>query len=137
MAKKAKSKTKKSKKSKAKKAKKTKKTKTAAVARKKSRPAAKKSAGKKPAAKKAKTKAKAKPAAENVRAIVENLGTADGDTLQAVADALKGQFKGAVVLGGVSNGAGQVIYLVRFVAHRIASRVPQNLEGSIGRASCF
>jgi alanyl-tRNA synthetase len=38
-------------------------------------------------------------------AIVENLGAADGDFLQSIADALKGQFKGVVVLGGAANGA--------------------------------
>jgi alanyl-tRNA synthetase len=38
-------------------------------------------------------------------AIVENLGAADGDFLQAVADGLKGQFKGVVVLGGAANNA--------------------------------
>jgi alanyl-tRNA synthetase len=39
------------------------------------------------------------------QAIIENLGSADGDFLQSVADGLKGQFKGVVVLGGVNNGA--------------------------------
>jgi alanyl-tRNA synthetase len=39
------------------------------------------------------------------RAIVENLGTGDADFLQAVADGLKGQFKGVVVLGSAANGA--------------------------------
>jgi alanyl-tRNA synthetase len=39
-----------------------------------------------------------------VRAIVENIGSADGDTLQAIADSLKGQFKGVIVLGGVGAG---------------------------------
>ena len=38
-------------------------------------------------------------------AIIENLGAADGDFLQSIADALKGQFKGVVVLGGAANGA--------------------------------
>jgi alanyl-tRNA synthetase len=38
-------------------------------------------------------------------AIVENLGAADGDFLQGVADGLRGQFKGVVVLGGAANGA--------------------------------
>ena len=38
-------------------------------------------------------------------AIVENLGAVDGDFLQAVADGLKGQFKGVVVLGGAANNA--------------------------------
>jgi alanyl-tRNA synthetase/REP element-mobilizing transposase RayT len=41
----------------------------------------------------------------STRAIVENLGAGDADFLQAVADTLKGPFKGVVVLGGVSNGA--------------------------------
>jgi alanyl-tRNA synthetase len=40
-----------------------------------------------------------------LNAIVENLGVGDGDFLQTVADALKGQFKGAVVLGSHANGA--------------------------------
>ncbi len=39
------------------------------------------------------------------RVVVENLGTADGDHLQAVADGLKGSFEGVVVLGGAANGA--------------------------------
>ncbi len=39
-------------------------------------------------------------------AIIANLGAADGDTLQTVADALKAHgFKGVVVLGGAANGA--------------------------------
>jgi alanyl-tRNA synthetase len=37
--------------------------------------------------------------------IVENLGAADGDFLQSIADSLKGQFKGVVVLGGTANSA--------------------------------
>jgi alanyl-tRNA synthetase len=36
--------------------------------------------------------------------ILENLGHADGETLQAVAEALKNLFKGVVVLGGAGNG---------------------------------
>jgi alanyl-tRNA synthetase len=36
----------------------------------------------------------------STRAIIENLGPADGDYLQSIADSLKGQFKGVVVLGG-------------------------------------
>jgi alanyl-tRNA synthetase len=39
------------------------------------------------------------------RLIVENLGAADGDLLQSIADALRGQFKGVVVLGGTANNA--------------------------------
>jgi alanyl-tRNA synthetase len=41
----------------------------------------------------------------SVPVIVENLGAADGDLLQSIADALKGQFKGVVVLGGTTNNA--------------------------------
>ena len=33
-----------------------------------------------------------------IPAIIANLGHADGDTLQAVADALKAQFRGVIVL---------------------------------------
>jgi alanyl-tRNA synthetase len=38
-------------------------------------------------------------------AIIENLGAVDSDFLQSVADALKSQFKGVVVLGGTTNNA--------------------------------
>jgi len=41
----------------------------------------------------------------SIPAVVENLGSGDGDFLQAIADALKGQFKGVVVLGATANGA--------------------------------
>ena len=37
-------------------------------------------------------------------AIVANLGDADGDTLQTVADVLKGKFQGVVVLAGAAEG---------------------------------
>ena len=37
-------------------------------------------------------------------AILANLGEADGDTLQAVADALKGKFQGVAVLAGAAEG---------------------------------
>ena len=62
----------------------------------------------------------AAPAQGQLRAIVENLGTADGDYLQAVADALKSQFKGVIVLGGVNSGA---VALVAVVAAEFTSRV--------------
>src|SRR5207253_9447104 len=41
----------------------------------------------------------------STQGIIENLGSADGDCLQSIADSLKGQFKGVVVLGGSNNGA--------------------------------
>ena len=53
-------------------------------------------------------------------AIVENLGAADGDFLQAIADALKGQFKGVVVLGGTANNA---VALVATVSPELTKNV--------------
>ena len=46
------------------------------------------------------------------RVIIENLGAADGDFLQSIADSLKGQFKGVVVLGGASNGSVSLVATV-------------------------
>ncbi len=54
------------------------------------------------------------------RAIIENLGTGDGDFLQAVADALKSQFKGVAVLGSASNGA---VALVATVAPELTKQI--------------
>ena len=53
-------------------------------------------------------------------AIVENLGAADGDFLQSIADALKGQFKGVVVLGGAANNA---VALVATVSPELTKQV--------------
>jgi alanyl-tRNA synthetase len=52
-------------------------------------------------------------------AIVENLGAADADLLQAIADSLKGQFKGVVVLGGAANNA---VALVATVAPELTKK---------------
>jgi alanyl-tRNA synthetase len=52
--------------------------------------------------------------------ITHNLGDADGDFLQAIADALKGRFKGVVVLGGCSHDA---VALVATVSSDLTSRV--------------
>ena len=41
----------------------------------------------------------------STRAIIEKVSPADGDYLQSVADSLKGQFNGVVVLGGSTDGA--------------------------------
>lgn len=60
------------------------------------------------------------PAQQQLRAIIENLGTADSDYLQAIADALKSQFKGVIVLGGANNGA---VALVAAVSPEFTSRV--------------
>jgi alanyl-tRNA synthetase len=56
----------------------------------------------------------------STRAIVENLGPADGDYLQSVADALKGQFKGVVVVGGVANNA---VALIASVSPEFTSKI--------------
>jgi alanyl-tRNA synthetase/REP element-mobilizing transposase RayT len=53
-------------------------------------------------------------------AIVENLGAADADLLQAIADALKGQFKGVVVLGGAANNA---VALVATVGPELTKKI--------------
>ncbi len=52
--------------------------------------------------------------------IAENLGAADGEFLQSIADALRGQFKGVVVLGGTANNA---VALVATVAPELTKRV--------------
>jgi alanyl-tRNA synthetase len=53
-------------------------------------------------------------------AIVENLGAADGDFLQSIADALRGQFKGVVVLGGTANNA---VALVATVGPELTKKI--------------
>jgi len=52
--------------------------------------------------------------------ITHNLGDANGDFLQAIADALKGRFKGVVVLGGASGGA---VALVATVSPEFTTKV--------------
>jgi len=52
--------------------------------------------------------------------IAHNLGDADGEFLQAIADALKGRFKGLVVLGGYANNA---IALVSTVSSEYTDKV--------------
>ena len=52
--------------------------------------------------------------------ITHNLGDADGDFLQAIADALKGRFKGVVVLGG---GRGNAVTLVATVSPEFTAKV--------------
>src|SRR5260221_1997020 len=69
-----------------------------------------------------------------VRAIIENLGPADGDYLQAVADTLKGQFKGAIVLGGVANNAVTLVAAVssEFTAKVQAGKIIQTIAPMVG-----
>jgi alanyl-tRNA synthetase len=56
----------------------------------------------------------------SIQAIVENMGAADGEFLQSIADGLKGQFKGVVVLGGTANNA---VALVATVAPELTKNV--------------
>jgi alanyl-tRNA synthetase len=57
-----------------------------------------------------------------VPTIIHNLGAADSDFLQTVVDALKGRFKGVIVLGGVAPGAAAVT-LVAAVSSEYTGKV--------------
>ncbi len=67
-------------------------------------------------------------------AIVENLGAADGDFLQSIADALKGQFKGVVVLGGTANNAVALVATVapELTKHVQAGKIIQAIAPMVG-----
>ena len=67
-------------------------------------------------------------------AIIHNVGGVDGDFLQAVADALKSQFKGVVVLGGAANGAVTLIASVSadFTAKVQAGKIIQQIAPIVG-----
>jgi alanyl-tRNA synthetase len=69
-----------------------------------------------------------------VPSIVRNLGAADGDFLQAVADALKGTFKGVVVLGGLANGAVNLVATVSpdFTSKIQAGKIVQAIAPIVG-----
>jgi alanyl-tRNA synthetase len=66
--------------------------------------------------------------------IVHNLGDANGDFLQAIADALKGRFKGVVVLGGASAGAVALVATVspEFTAKVQAGKIIQQIAPLVG-----
>jgi alanyl-tRNA synthetase len=66
--------------------------------------------------------------------IIHNVGGVDGDFLQAVADSLKGRFKGVIVLGGVSNGAVALLANVSsdFTAKIQAGKIIQTIAPIIG-----
>jgi alanyl-tRNA synthetase len=69
-----------------------------------------------------------------VPSIIENLGAGDGDFLQAAADALKGQFKGVIVLAGTANGAVSLVAAVsqEFTATFQAGKIMQTIAPIIG-----
>ncbi len=68
-------------------------------------------------------------------AIIANLGAADGDTLQAVADALKSAgFKGVVVLGGSAAASVSLVASVSpdYTARIQAGKIIQSIAPLIG-----
>jgi len=66
--------------------------------------------------------------------ITHNLGDATGDFLQAIADALKGRFKGVVVLGGGSENAVALVATVSpdFTAKVQAGKIIQAIAPIVG-----
>ncbi|MBC8097702.1 MAG: hypothetical protein H7Y43_18020 [Akkermansiaceae bacterium] len=66
--------------------------------------------------------------------ITHNLGDAEGNFLQAIADSLKGRFKGVVVLGGGSGGAVTLIATVspEFTAKVQAGKIIQQIAPIVG-----
>jgi alanyl-tRNA synthetase len=69
-----------------------------------------------------------------VPAILHNVGGVDGDFLQAVADSLKGRFKGVVVLGGATGGAVALVAAVspEFTAKVQAGKIIQQIAPIVG-----
>jgi alanyl-tRNA synthetase len=93
-----------------------------------------KAAAQREAAGKAKTLLARAETVNGTPAIIANLGDADGDTLQTVADALKSEFKGVIVLGGVSGGAVALIAAVtpEFTAKAQAGKLIQGIAPIVG-----
>jgi alanyl-tRNA synthetase/REP element-mobilizing transposase RayT len=69
-----------------------------------------------------------------VPAIIHNLGSANGDFLQSIADSLKGRFKGVIVLGSVANGAVALVAAVSpdFTAKVQAGKIIQTIAPIVG-----
>jgi alanyl-tRNA synthetase len=69
-----------------------------------------------------------------IPAIIYNLGGADGDLLQAVADALKSSFKGVIVLGGINDGSVALVAAVtpEFTAKVQAGKIIQQIAPLVG-----
>src|SRR5262249_38124222 len=70
----------------------------------------------------------------NVPLITHNLGEADGDFLQAIADALKGRFQGVTVLGGASKGSVSLVACVSptFTSTVQAGKIIQQIAPIVG-----
>ncbi len=88
----------------------------------------------KQAAENAKSLASRAQTFNGVPAIIENCGAADGDTLQAMVNELKGQFHGVIVLGGAANGAVALVAAVspEFTAHVQAGKIIQQIAPIVG-----
>jgi alanyl-tRNA synthetase len=71
---------------------------------------------------------------KDIPAIIENVGAADGDTLQAMVNELKGQFKGVIVLGGAANGAVALVASVSpdYTAKVQAGKIIQQIAPVVG-----
>jgi len=69
-----------------------------------------------------------------VPALIADLGEADGDTLQAVADALKTSFAGVIVLGGVAGGAVSLVAAVdkEYTGKVAAGKIIQTIAPIVG-----
>jgi alanyl-tRNA synthetase len=69
-----------------------------------------------------------------ISTIIHNVGAVDGDFLQAVADSLKSQFKGVIVLGGATGGAVSLIAAVTsdFTAKVQAGKIIQTIAPIVG-----
>jgi alanyl-tRNA synthetase len=69
-----------------------------------------------------------------IPAIIHNVGGVDGDFLQAVADSLKGRFKGVIVLGGAFSGAVSLLAAVSpdFTAKIQAGKIIQQIAPIVG-----
>jgi alanyl-tRNA synthetase len=67
-------------------------------------------------------------------ALIENIGAADGDTVQSIVDALKSQFKGVIVLGAANDGAVTLIAAVtpEFTAKVQAGKIIQTIAPIVG-----
>ncbi len=69
-----------------------------------------------------------------IPAIIHNVGGVDGDFLQAVADSLKGRFKGVIILGGAAGGAVSLVAAVssEFTAKVQAGKIIQQIAPIVG-----
>jgi len=69
-----------------------------------------------------------------IPAIIHNLGGVDGNFLQAVADSLKGRFKGVIVLGGAADSAVALVATVspEFTAKIQAGKIIQTIAPIVG-----